>query len=285
MTRHVFVPAMAIVGGLLCADVGHAQARLPGARYDGDVKGEKPGPAPRRDLSGIWEPASGAGGGIQGKGAQAMDSCRKDPKTGRYTVQENPPLTDTGYATVDRLKPEIEPPYTPLGLQTLRAHEPVEGYRMVPDAVNDDPILACDPGGFPRVLLHDFRTSEIEQTPTHMVMLASFKKDGGRSGRTGVSCPGIPGCSVDDRGRSSARAAVVGLLGWPWVDDFTFVARTNGFHDDRTWLDNAGLPQSDAMEVGRKPTAVWTPPTWSCRSRLPTRRCTRDPGSPSTSCP
>jgi hypothetical protein len=34
-----------------------------------------------------------------------------------------------------------------------------------------------------------------------------------------------------------------------WVDDYTFIARTNGFHDDRTWLDNAGLPQSDAMEV------------------------------------
>ena len=32
-----------------------------------------------------------------------------------------------------------------------------------------------------------------------------------------------------------------------WVDDYTFVAHTNGFLDDRTWLDNAGLPQSDHM--------------------------------------
>ena len=34
-----------------------------------------------------------------------------------------------------------------------------------------------------------------------------------------------------------------------WVDDYTFVVRTNGFQDDRTWLDNAGFPQSDTTEV------------------------------------
>ena len=33
-----------------------------------------------------------------------------------------------------------------------------------------------------------------------------------------------------------------------WVDDFTFVAQTAGV-DDRTWLDNAGRPHSDAMRV------------------------------------
>jgi len=78
MAKHFLVPAIALVGILICSPVAHAQVRLPGARYDFDRKGEKPGPAPRRDLSGIWEPASGAQGGIQGKGAQAMDSCRRD---------------------------------------------------------------------------------------------------------------------------------------------------------------------------------------------------------------
>ena len=34
-----------------------------------------------------------------------------------------------------------------------------------------------------------------------------------------------------------------------WADDYLFVVETNGFYDDRTWLDNAGLPQSDAMQV------------------------------------
>jgi hypothetical protein len=54
---------------------------------------------------------------------------------------------------------------------------------MVPDAVNNDPILACDPGGFPRIVLHNFRTSEILQTPTHMVVLYKFQKRTGRSDR------------------------------------------------------------------------------------------------------
>jgi len=250
MAKHFLVPTMALVAVLGCSHAVHAQARLPGARYDADRKGEKPRPAPRRDLSGIWEPASGAGGGIQGKGALAMESCRRDKTTGRYAVQQNPPVTDTGYATSDCLKPEIEPPYTPLGLQTLRAHKPVEGYRMVPDAVNNDPILACDPGGFPRLLLHNFRTSEILQTPTHMVMLYKFQKRYRTIWTDGRELPGNPeqpawttadGLPPESRwwGYSVGR----------WVDDYTFVARTNGFHDDRTWLDNAGLPQSDAMEV------------------------------------
>jgi hypothetical protein len=33
-----------------------------------------------------------------------------------------------------------------------------------------------------------------------------------------------------------------------WMDDYTFVAESNGF-DDRTWLDNAGRPHSDALRV------------------------------------
>ena len=34
-----------------------------------------------------------------------------------------------------------------------------------------------------------------------------------------------------------------------WADDHTFVAESNGFDDDNTWLDNAGLPHSDALQV------------------------------------
>jgi hypothetical protein len=36
-----------------------------------------------------------------------------------------------------------------------------------------------------------------------------------------------------------------------WVDDHTFVAQTVGL-DDRTWLDNAGRPHSDALRVEEK---------------------------------
>jgi hypothetical protein len=215
-----------------------------------DKKGEKPRPAPKRDISGVWEPASGAGGGIQGKGSRDMDSCRKDPKTGRYVVQQNPPLTDTGYATVDCLKPEIEPPYTPLGLKTMLAHRPVEGYRMVPDAVNNDPILACDPGGFPRIVLHNYRTNQILQTPTQVVILYKFQKRYRviwTDGRELPKDPENPAWTTADGLPPESRWW--GYSVGRWVDDYTFVTRTNGFMNDRTWVDNAGLPQSDAMEV------------------------------------
>ena len=92
-----------------------AQTRVPGAVYDFDRKGETPAPAPKRDISGIWEPASSSQGGIQGKGAAAMESCKRDPKTGRYSVDPHAPVTDTGYATPDCVKPDTEPPYTDLG--------------------------------------------------------------------------------------------------------------------------------------------------------------------------
>src|SRR5712672_922718 len=84
---------------LLFSPLVHAQApRQPGAVYDFDKKGEKPEPAPSRDISGTWEPASGPGGGIQGKGAMSMESCKRATPGGRYAVDLNPPMSDTGYA-------------------------------------------------------------------------------------------------------------------------------------------------------------------------------------------
>src|ERR1700724_3947128 len=39
--------------------------RQPGAVYDADKKGEAPAPAPKRDLTGVWEPAAGPSAGVQ----------------------------------------------------------------------------------------------------------------------------------------------------------------------------------------------------------------------------
>src|SRR5579863_8511646 len=75
-----------------------------GAVYDRDVKSQQSGPAPRRGLTGIWEPAKGGQSGIQGKGAMAMESCRRDKTTGKYSYQANAPVTDTGYANPDCLR-------------------------------------------------------------------------------------------------------------------------------------------------------------------------------------
>jgi hypothetical protein len=190
----------------------HAQdqtPRQPGAIYDFDVKGEKPSPAPRRDISGIWEPAKGPGDGIQANGAKAV------PSDG---------------------KPEHTLPYTPLGEATFKAHKPGFGATSVPTAFVNDPMDICDPQGFPRVLLHNFRTSQIVQTGSQVLVLYQFNKKWRVIWTDGRAIPQDP----EPRwwGTSVGR----------WTDEYTFVAETAGI-DDRTWLDNAGRPHSDALRV------------------------------------
>jgi len=184
--------------------------RQPGAVYDFDFKDEKPTPAPRRDISGVWEPAAGPGSGINANGAQQM------PSDG---------------------KPEHELPFTPEGRAAFVSHKPGFGVTMVPSALTNDPVPLCDPQGFPRIVLHNFRTSRIIQTPENVIILYQFNKKwrtiwtDGRQLPTDVEEPRWWGYSV---GR--------------WVDDYTFAAESTGF-DARTWLDNAGRPHSDAMRV------------------------------------
>jgi hypothetical protein len=189
---------------------GQGEVRQPGAKYDFDFKGVKPAPAPRRDISGVWEPAAGAGAGINANGAQQM------PSDG---------------------KPEHELPYTPEGRAAFLSHKPTFGVTMVPSALTNDPMPGCDPQGFPRIVLHNFRTSRIIQTPENVVILYEFNKKWRTIWTDGRQIPK----EVDEPrwwGYSVGR----------WVDDYTFAAESYGF-DDRTWLDNAGRPHSDAMRV------------------------------------
>jgi len=79
-------------------------------------------PAPRRDLSGIWEPVK-ALDGIQPNGALSM------PADG---------------------KPEHELHYTPLGSEMLKSHKSANGPNQVAPSDENDPAHICDPQGFPR---------------------------------------------------------------------------------------------------------------------------------------
>jgi hypothetical protein len=108
------------------------------------VKGQKSDPAPKRDISGIWDPGDG---GIQALGPAAM------PEDG---------------------KPEHRPPYTPLGLEKLNATKPSNGVRMSLPSQTDDPVVAGDPQGMPREDLYELRTMQILQTPVQLYVLYEF---------------------------------------------------------------------------------------------------------------
>jgi hypothetical protein len=175
--------------------------RQPGAVYDPDVKGETPAPAPRRDLSGIWEPAASANAGVNADGVRAPA------------------------------------PFTPEGTEAFLANKPTRGTTAVPVAENNDPFQKCDPQGFPRIVLHNFRTSRILQTPENVVILYLYNRKWRVIWTDGRELPK----EVDEPrwwGYSVGR----------WVDDYTFVVESSGF-DARAWLDNAGRPHSEAMRV------------------------------------
>ena len=96
-----------------------------------------PGPAPKRDLTGIWD-AGGAGIGAR------------------------------GYQTA---------PLTPWGDTLGKTHKSGDGIRQVPIEQNNDPLSTMgDPGGFPRNLLFELRPFQVVQTPNSVLMLYMFEK-------------------------------------------------------------------------------------------------------------
>lgn len=244
MPRRFVAPIVSLIAGLMLVPITtSAQLRQPGLVYDFDRTDEKPAPPPKHDISGVWEPALGPGAGIQGKGALAMGSCE-------YRV---PGVPYSGYAydpkapIPDCLRPAVEPPYTALGRETLLSHVPTEGYRMVPSVESNDPEPACNPQGFPRIVLHLFRTSRIIQTPDNVAILYELNKKWRAIWTDGRKLPENP----EQPTWGALYAPESRWWGYSvgrWEDDYTFVGESNGFND-KTWIDNAGLPHSAALHV------------------------------------
>ena len=154
------------------------------------------GPAPARDLSGIWVP---------------------------------PGISPIGFS-------DKHPKFTALGEKRFRLNKPGRGITEVPVALTNDPLDSCDPAGFPRNEIFEFRVLEVATAPDRMLFLYQYQ----RSWRT-----------VFTDGRDFPKDLDWGFYGYSigkWVDDYTFVVQTKGL-DDRTWIDNSGLPHSTDMQV------------------------------------
>jgi len=210
-----------LVAALMPSALARAQTAQPAApvALDGwgrpvisPVTGPKPVPAPRRDLSGIWEPANGPGDGIQPNGPKDM------PSDG---------------------KPEHTPPYTPLGLQMQNAHKSLFGTTAVLQALNNDPADKCDPLGFPRANLFQLRHTQFFQNERQVVILYQFEKRWRTIWIDGRELP-----------KEIPENRWYGYSVGKWENDNTLVVQTIGtMGDERAWLDNTGRPVSDAMRV------------------------------------
>lgn len=145
---------------------------------------QKPGPAPKRDISGIWDGMTE--GGVQPNGV--------------YEFPDDPEHVGK------------EPPYTEAGKKARDLNRPGEGERASPIGEVNDPVDFCERQGFPRDDLYEFRTIQIIQTKYQVIILNQFNKNWRVIWTDGRELPKDPAPTWD------------GYAVGHWEDDYTFVA-------------------------------------------------------------
>ena len=185
--------------------------------------GKKSEPAPRRNISGIWD-AAAEDGARQTSGAKEHVALYPGGKG-----SEGGHPDETGI-----MRPL---PYTPAGLAALKANRPSgPSVRQVPAATANDPADRCDPLGFPYMELWELRTLNLVQTDNQVILLSPFYGNYRVIWTDGRALPADP----DPRWN--------GYSVGKWVDDYTFVVETTGLNP-KSWIDHAGRPHSDQLQV------------------------------------
>jgi hypothetical protein len=246
MSKRWAVLILALITGLTFSPILRVQAAAPQAA-GGEARkwnnipprksayaGKKSSPAPRRDLSGIWD-AAGLDGGFQVNGA--FEHPALFPQKGGRAEGAREAGAGAEGGRLDETGIEHPLPYTPLGLEELKANKPSgPGVRQVPAALSNDPLDQCDPIGFPRMELFELRTIELVQTANQVIYLNQWYGNWRTIWTDGRELPKDP----DPRWN--------GYSVGKWADDYTFVVETVGMNP-RSWLDHAGRPHSDALRV------------------------------------
>jgi hypothetical protein len=135
------------------------------------------------------------------------------------------------------------PPMTPWGLEKF--HKAKTGYDgkalgngVFPNEKDwNDPVLLCDPTGFPRIMWHPVRPGmRFAQAADEVIQ---FFSDGRTWRDIWTDGRKLPGDEADSRW--------FGYAVGHWEGD-TFVVNSNNF-DESSWLDQYGSPHSDQMTV------------------------------------
>ena len=248
MPKRIVVWTVALIAGLMFSiDLG-AQDTRPKAGTDvaqpekwnnvpprrSAYAGKKSAPAPRRDISGIWD-ATAFDGGLQVNGANEYPALLPHEAAGTELGVEAGAGAEGGRPDETGIVHPL--PYTPAGLAALKANKPSgPGVRQVPTILSNDPLGQCDPIGFPRMEFYNLRTIEMVQTANQVIYLNGFYGNWRIIWTDGRELPKDP--EPRWNGYSVGK----------WVDDYTFVVETVGLNP-RTWLDHAGRPHSDQLRV------------------------------------
>jgi hypothetical protein len=125
-------------------------------------------------------------------------------------------------------------PFTPAGQARYEANKATWGPNAVGLAESNDPLITCDPLGFPRSVLYETRGFEFVHTPTKTVQLLQYQRAWREIWTDGRPLPSDVGGTTDPRwyGYSVGR----------W-EDATLVVETTGT-DERGWVDYFGRPHS-----------------------------------------
>ena len=110
--------------------------------------------------------------------------------------------------------------------------------RAVGPGLVNDPVDFCDPQGFPRMELFEFRVVEITQNKNQVMLLYQFYDNWRVIWTDGRVLPDPKEAEPRWNGYSVGK----------WADDYTFVVDTVGMNE-KTWLDNAGRPHSADLTV------------------------------------
>ena len=228
MSKRLVVSMIAVIAGSTFSPILRAQTAPPTWNDVPPPKsayvGKKSAPAPRRDLSGIWN-APEADGALQVSGVlehPALEAPRGQGVEGGRTDET-------------RIMRPLH--YTPLGLEALKANRPSgPSVRQVPSVLANDPADSCDPLGFPYMEFWEFRTINLVQTAKQIIILSPFYGNYRVIWTDGRELPKDP--EPRWNGYSVGK----------WVDDYTFVVETTGLNP-KSWLDHAGRPHSEDLRV------------------------------------
>jgi hypothetical protein len=153
-------------------------------------------PAPKRDLSGVWQ--------LQGDGTQQPIAADADI----------PPLTPWAKAKFDAERP---------------------GYGARGAAGGNDPILQCDPIGFPRIMMMP-TPNELVQLHDRVLQFWEREHEWRPIWTDGRPLPADP------------DPTWYGYAIGHWEADNTFVVESTGFRES-TWLGPTGYPHSESMHI------------------------------------